>query len=405
MTNEPNDKPLHEWVRQTLHEHRPDDNWEADWERLSPRVNSKPRAAWWVLGAGVLCVLLVTGYFWVGNQTIQKPVVLVPPISSSGSGVMKHFEDLTKNLPKTTSSKKDYVRKLPQPLAVLNNKKSAEEEQVSRFERVDVKFMDGPAIKTNPVVLSVPPVVLHSPEEVQIERQMLTGQFGSDSTTYRLLSRNAGRWPQTIIVADMTTSMYPYSTQIFAWLKKNTRNPAIKGMVFFTDCDSLGHQTQGNIEGKMYTTREREVEKALPLLKEAARNTLNNHDQAENDVAALLHAQRQFPEAKHLVLIADNGAPPKDMHLLPQLQKPVHVVLCGTTGDTTQAFQSEYLLIAQRTRGSLHTLEDDLAPTGFDKSTWLKVGQHYYRYSPRRQRFKVTRFQTRPRLVLGLFWW
>jgi len=246
---------------------------------------------------------------------------------------------------------------------------------------------------------------LRSPEEEEIKRQMLTGEFGRDSTTYRLLNRNVGQWPQTIIVADLTTSMYPYSTQVFAWMKKNTRNPAIKGMVFFTDCDSLGQQTVVSINnGKMYETREKDPQKALPILLEAARNTLSNHDDEENDIAALLYAQSAFPEAKHFVLLADNGAAPKDMHLLSQIQKPVHVVLCGTTWDSTTAFQPAYFEIASRTKGSFHTLEDDLRPTTLDNTTWLKVGRNYYRYQPRRQRFKVTKFMHRPRKFLGILW-
>jgi hypothetical protein len=57
-----------------------------------------------------------------------------------------------------------------------------------------------------------------------------------------------------------------------------------------------------------------------------------------------------------LILVADNSSAVKDMELLERIKKPVHIILCGSPADSMQAMQPEYLEIARRTGGTLHTL-------------------------------------------------
>jgi hypothetical protein len=250
-----------------------------------------------------------------------------------------------------------------------------------------------------------PPLRLPSPEEGAITRQLLTGTFGSDSTSYRVLARNLRLWPEAVIVCDLTTSMYPYSTQLFTWFRKNRKHIPVQGIVFFTDCDSLGRETvPGGPPGQMFVTYPGDVGQTLPVMLAAARNTVANAQSAENDVEALLFAQQQFPAARHLVLLADNRSPVKDMARLGGVNRPVHVVLCGAPGDSTMALWPDYYALARRTGGSLHTLEDDFAPGAIRPGTWVRVGSRYYRYQARRDRFKATRFRHRPRRVLHLLW-
>lgn len=248
--------------------------------------------------------------------------------------------------------------------------------------------------------------IAFSPEETTIRRQMLTGDFGPDSTSYQALDRNLSQWPDAVLVCDLTTSMYPYSTQLFAWLRQHAYRAGVAGIVFFTDCDSLGQETQpGVLPGRMYVVQPQNVAGTLPIMLEAARNTINNHDDAENDVEALLFAQKTFPAAKHLVLVADNMSQVKDLPRLKDVRKPVHVVLCGTTGTLIeQPFQTDFLTIASSTGGSLHTLEDDLDPDQFSIRTVVRVGPRYYRYNQRKKRFQLTQFNHRPIRILGFLW-
>jgi hypothetical protein len=247
-------------------------------------------------------------------------------------------------------------------------------------------------------------VVARSPNEADIIERVTTGTIGPDSTTYRVLSRNLVRWPDAVIVCDFTSSMDPYSIQLMTWLDQHRANQQVKGMVFFTDCDSLGRETGPGRAGQLFVTQSRTGREVLPLMLAAARNTVGNVADAENNLEPLLYAQRQFPQAKHLILVADNSSAVKDIDQLSALHKPVHVILCGITRDTALAIQPDYQQIVTHTNGSLHTLEDDLTtPATLRPNTWIRIGQRYYRLN-RRGRFVLTDFRHRPRRLLGLFW-
>ncbi|GAB3943240.1 hypothetical protein GCM10028805_09160 [Spirosoma harenae] len=404
--SEQEDKQLHDWVRQSLDNYRPAYN-PADWEEIQPILR---RRRWTIRGTilgGILALLSLLGWFLTRNDAPDTKVVVRLTTDKSVPG--------TNSASKPVPSAKAMAEK--RSTHPLKNSKSGK----AAFPMVGEKMYTiaaAPSAYINSIgeikplqngltsYIQPPRIVEFSPEEIDITNQIQTDNFGTDSTSYRILDRNLRKWPDAVIVCDLTSSMYPYTTQIFAWLKKQTRNPAIKGIVFFTDCDSLGHQTRPNgPAGQMFITRERKGIDVLPVLLAAARNTVQNKDDAENDIEALLAAQNSFPEARHLILVADNISTVKDMPLLNQVRKPVHVVLCGTTGsDTIRAFQTDYYTIASQTNGSLHTLEDDLIPTALTRNTTLRVGSRYYRYVPRKQRFKPTSFDHRPKRILNFIW-
>ncbi len=407
MTNEPNDKELHDFFRQSLGDYQPEGNPQADWEKLYPRINRKPKFGWWFWGGlGMLICGFLGGVFYMYNADNQKI-----NLKNNKVEIKSIHQVLKKGESKFFNQKETKADVFQQK---IHQKITKSDEIFEEKENIEKVFEDKklkPISKKSPTIFpigngnSLPKIAQITLPESEFSLQMLKEDFGNDSTMYQLLGRKIQEWNNSVIVSDFTTSMYPYSTQVFAWMKENPRNLAIQGTVFFTDCDSLGNQTQKDSNtGQMFLTKERNLKAVLPIMVKADQNTQNNKDGEENDLAALLYAQKNFPEAKHLILIADNDAPPKDMYLLSQIKKPVHVVLCGGTGDTTKAFQQEYFEIAHKTNGSLHTLEDDIDPKNLDKNTWLKVGDYFYRYQPRRQKFKVTNFKYRPQKLFGLFW-
>ncbi|MCY7352258.1 MAG: hypothetical protein LH606_16610 [Cytophagaceae bacterium] len=413
------DKRLHDWVRQTLHSNQPAEPAQ-DWERLQRALR---RRRWGRVGALVLVGLLVGLVAWIvlNDSKRQSSPTLPTEISPGSMGIesnvsaancapsrkMQRVKPKSKPTPPTKLVATSRLRPLGQ--TSLQTPVS-----LTQPERIELASPGTLAFRQEAFTLKTglaeqlrqQRILAHNSEEAAIEHQMLTGDFGPDSTSYHALSRNLRRWPDAVIVCDLTSSMYPYSTQLFAWFKKNARNPAVKGLVFFTDCDSLGRQTYpGGPAGQFFVTRERDAVNALPILLAAARNTLINLDRDENDVEALLFAQKTFPDAKHLILLADNSSGVKDLATLDRIRKPVHVVLCGTPWDSTRmAFQPDHFTIASRMRGSLHTIEDDLKPTDIVQNTVLRVGSTYYRYNARKARFKATRFRKRPIRVMGLFW-
>lgn len=214
-------------------------------------------------------------------------------------------------------------------------------------------------------------------------------------TSYDALDRNIDKWKNVVIVCDITSTMFPYTTQVFDWMNENTDNTSIKGIVFFTDCDSLGRQTRGRLPGKMFAVKTKDELVLWDTMFAAINNTENNKDKPENNIEALLYAQKHFPEADEFVMIADNSTQVKDMKQLSKVKKKVHIVLCGETYEKNLAFQSDYVQIAKKTKGTIHTLEDDIENISKVKEmSIIRVGNIYFRFH--KGKFYTTKFLSRP---------
>ncbi len=214
-------------------------------------------------------------------------------------------------------------------------------------------------------------------------------------TSYDALDRNIDKWKNVVIVCDITSTMFPYTTQVFDWMNENTENKSIKGIVFFTDCDSLGRQTRGRLPGKMFTVRTKDELVLWDTMFAAINNTENNKDKPENNIEAILYAQKNFPDADEIVMIADNSSEVKDMKLLSKVKKKVHIILCGETYRKNLAFQDDYVQIAKKTQGTIHTLEDDIENIAKVKDmSVVRVGNIYFRFH--KGKFYTTKFLSRP---------
>ncbi|MCU0325290.1 MAG: hypothetical protein MUF45_08565 [Spirosomaceae bacterium] len=214
-------------------------------------------------------------------------------------------------------------------------------------------------------------------------------------TTYQALDRNIEKWKNIVIVCDITSSMFVYTTQLFDWMSENKDNTTIKGIVFFTDCDSLGNQKKGRMPAKMFSVRDKNEDMLWNTMFSAINNSENNKDKPENNLEAVLYAINNFKDIDEVVMIADNSSPVKDIDLLSKIKKPIHLILCGETYNRKLAFQEDYLKIAKKTKGSIHTLEDDIQDvTKIKNKTIVRVGNIYFRYE--KGKFNPTKFLTRP---------
>ena len=176
-----------------------------------------------------------------------------------------------------------------------------------------------------------------------------------DSTIFTVLDRNKN-WHDISFICDVTGSMSPYSTQIMLWHKLNFNTNKAKYFTFFNDGDHKRDRqkkigsTGGiyNVIAENYDNVEKEMTKAM----------LNGYggDSPENDIEALLKAIENYPDAKDIVLIADNWSNVKDIELLKKVNKPIHVILCGFNG----GINLDYLNIAFKTGGTVHTIEQDI---------------------------------------------
>jgi len=189
-----------------------------------------------------------------------------------------------------------------------------------------------------------------------VNRERPYGVKLSDSTVIKALERNK-EWKDMLIVADMTGSMSPYATQLLVWFQLKMKDKRVKQVVFFNDGNNKRDSEKiiGRTGG-IYAAKAMTYEDIL----ETATKTITNGgggDGPENNCEALIYGIDTFPNVKEIIMVADNLAPVKDIALLKEIKKPVHIILCGTG---TWPVNSDYLNLARSTGGTIHTMNDDI---------------------------------------------
>ena len=203
------------------------------------------------------------------------------------------------------------------------------------------------------------------------------GRFISiDTVLFSVLHRNKSwNYDSAVVVMDVTGSMWPYIAQMLIWTKKFYQKTNKIRFVFFNDGDRhpdgpIGHS------GGYYSVDT----KNFDVILDSADYTMSRGCGGlgpENDIEAMIYAQKRFPNAKFIILIADNYARVRDMTLLKKIKKPVKVVLCGTNNNVN----TQYLEIAYRTHGSIHTIEEDIENLSNLKSDdVLEINGKKYRF-------------------------
>ena len=176
----------------------------------------------------------------------------------------------------------------------------------------------------------------------------------ADSTVIKVFDRM--QWNNMLVVADVTASMYPYTGQLLYWLKLHEDERRIKQFVFFNDGDDKDDavKTPGNTGG-IYTTGSSVFEVVEQLVFKTMSNG-NGGNIPEDNIEAVLKGSTACNNCSAVIMIADNASAVSDMVLLKQLNKPVHIILCGVY----ESINTDYLNIARSTGGSVHTATEDL---------------------------------------------
>jgi Leucine-rich repeat (LRR) protein len=190
---------------------------------------------------------------------------------------------------------------------------------------------------------------------VRLEQFQYSFGYGGDSVVWKVLERHP-EWKQVVVVADWTGSMYGYGAQALQWHVNHFERSGLAWFTLFNDGDHKpDHKKKIGDTGGLYDQRADNVEAVIALY-QAVMLKGSGGDGPENPVEALLHAMELYPEAGEFVLIADNNACVRDMELLDLVDVPVRVVVCGTQDRVNE----QLLEIALRSKGSLHTMEEDL---------------------------------------------
>jgi hypothetical protein len=170
-----------------------------------------------------------------------------------------------------------------------------------------------------------------------------------------LISR---RWsPKMAVVADVTGSMSPYSTQVMLWLKNRPEVLQQGRFVFFNDGDAKPDMLKriGSTGGIHFaaSTHYDSVYMAMDRTMRAG----TGGDIPENNIEAVLETLKHWPDTDTVLLIADNEAAVKDISLLKNVKKPVSVMLCGAT----DKIHKDYIEITKATGGRMFVLSTELA--------------------------------------------
>jgi len=177
-----------------------------------------------------------------------------------------------------------------------------------------------------------------------------------DSVVFKTFDRNT--WGKMLIVNDWTGSMHPYGAQAVLWHRLNFEKNAVKYFIFFNDGNQkITRQKRIGNTGGIYYCKPDSIEYLLKVMKFVAKRG-DGGDIPENNIEVLLKGIKIFKGYDELVMIADNNAGVRDMILLDKVKVPVRVVLCGLSEN--QPIHPDYLEIARKTGGSIHTMKEDI---------------------------------------------
>ena len=206
--------------------------------------------------------------------------------------------------------------------------------------------------------------------------KFLSGEYKiKDSTIFFVFKRNK-EWKKMMLVVDMTGSMFPYIGQMLVWYRQNYEDGRVKYYALFNDGDNLTDDKK--VLGKTGGVHPFEAKDYRKLKKdiEDVRKLGEGGDDPENDVEALTAAMVAFRDYSDIILIADESNV-RDMALLKRIKKPIHVIMCGTK----KGINEQYLRIAYQTKGSFHTISNDIDMKKLKDGEEFQVDNDIFRLS------------------------
>ncbi len=179
-----------------------------------------------------------------------------------------------------------------------------------------------------------------------------------NNVVFNVLNRNK-HWKNKLIVADLTGSMYPYAQQMSTWLKLHfMKDTTSQHFVFFNDGDKkLDEDKKIGATGGLYHCKAKTVDELISTMELTIKKGQGG-DAPENPVEAIIFGLNKSGKVDDVILIADNWAKARDIKLLARIKVPVRVVLCGVYEG--MEINEDYLNLAYKTKGSVHTIEQDI---------------------------------------------
>jgi len=177
----------------------------------------------------------------------------------------------------------------------------------------------------------------------------------TDSTVYEVLNRHPA-WQNSMVVMDWTRGMYTNSAQAVLWHKQHRKSSGIEYFAFFNDGNKLATRNKKiGRTGGIYTAKSNNIHQVTRRFEYVKRRGVGGVNTSANDLEAVITQARKYPKVKTLILLADNSTCVRDIKLLKHLNVPVKVILSNIDGP----INPQYINIAYKSGGSLHTLNDD----------------------------------------------
>ncbi len=209
-----------------------------------------------------------------------------------------------------------------------------------------------------------------------------------DKPILAILQRFKESWKGKVVVTDITQSMNPYLEEVLIWHLLNLKQGEHTKYLFFNDGDKkMASAKKVGTTGGIYDCEGawEEVQLVINTMHTAIERGLGGGEPPENDLEAVLKGIQSKKDVEELVLIADSYSRVRDMELLSQIDIPIRIILCGAEEKNNfyQALKpdinEEYLTIAHRTKGSIHTLRQDILNLSEKKEGEIvEIGKHRY---------------------------
>jgi hypothetical protein len=178
----------------------------------------------------------------------------------------------------------------------------------------------------------------------------------TDSSMFKIFMRN--KWKNMTVVSDFTGSMSPYIAQVLLWYNLTFATKDFSEFIFFNDGDEKADsEKKTGKTGGIYYCKSANKDSVLKIASLCSKSGFGG-DIQENNIEAALEAIKKNPKTKEIIMVVDNWAPMRDYALMSQIKIPVHVIICGKPKDAH--INTEYLDLAWHTKGSIHTIEEDI---------------------------------------------
>lgn len=177
------------------------------------------------------------------------------------------------------------------------------------------------------------------------------------------------------LVMDVTGSMTDHVASMMRWIGTHEDSLNFTSFTFFNDGDGKPTRKKkiGSTEG-IYTTFN--LESMSNLVTETMRRG-GGGERPESDIEALIHAQAKDTFCTAILLIADNYSEVRDISLLPNIKKPVNLLMCSLK----DALRPDYLLIAKNTGGYLIYNGERIELKYLKVGGVIPVGNYQYIYT------------------------